>query len=215
MRIFVCVKRVPDTGTLVRLGPDGRSLDTAGVRYVMSPYDEFALEAALRTRDEVSGEVVVVTLGYESSKETLRSALAMGADRAVLLHGEVSHDGLATAKALAAEVMGASPELVLLGVKAADDDQEQVGPMLATILGCACATAVSSFTVEGGGRDLRTGGRRGGSDRGPSGRLRAHDHQRRVRAEAAVAQGNHGCEGEADGGQRCRCGASQGQGREG
>ena len=117
----------------------------------MSPFDEFALEAALRTRDEVSGEVVVVTLGDESSKETLRSALAMGADRAVLLHGEISHDGLATAKALAAEVMGASPELVLLGVKAADDDQEQVGPMLATILGCACATAVSSFTVEGGG----------------------------------------------------------------
>ena len=118
MRIFVCVKRIPDTGTRVRLGPDGQSLDAAGVRYVMSPYDEFALEAALRTRDEVAGEVVVVALGDEASKETLHSALAMGADRAVLLHGEVSHDGVATAKALAAEMMVSSPELVLLGVEA-------------------------------------------------------------------------------------------------
>ncbi len=151
MNIIVCVKRVPDTETRVRVGDDGVSIDPSGVKHVLSPYDEFAVEAALRLREGAgSGEVAVVTLGDDSSQETLRSALAMGADRAVLLKGEVSHDGLATAKALAAEIGEADAPLVLCGVKAADDDQQQVGPMLATLLGRPCATAVSSFELADG-----------------------------------------------------------------
>jgi electron transfer flavoprotein beta subunit len=90
---------------------------------------------------------MLLTLGDLSSAETLRAGLAMGADRAVLLKGEVTMDGLATARALAAELEGADAPLVLLGMKAADDDQQQVGPMLATLLGRPCATAVSEFTV--------------------------------------------------------------------
>ena len=149
MNIIVCVKRVPDTETRIRVGDDGTAIDPSGVKYVLSPYDEFAVEAALRLKEEAGeGEVTVVTLGDDASQETLRTALAMGADRAVLLNGEVTPDGLATARALAAEIQEADPPLVLLGVKAADHDQQQVGPMLATLLKRPCATAVSNFELK-------------------------------------------------------------------
>ncbi len=150
MKIIVCVKRVPDTETRVRVDGTGTSIDSNGVKYVLSPYDEFAVEGALRLKEGVGeGEVKVITLGDDASQETLRTALAMGADAATLLKGEVTQDGLATAKALAAELGGGDAPLILLGVKAADDDQQQVGPMLATLLGRPCATGVSRFTVEG------------------------------------------------------------------
>ncbi|MEX0842925.1 MAG: electron transfer flavoprotein beta subunit/FixA family protein, partial [Gemmatimonadota bacterium] len=125
VEIVVCVKRVPDTETRVRIDRDGKTLDASGVKYVMSPYDEFAVEAALRKRDEAGeGAVTVVTVGGADSAETLRTALAMGADRAVLLEGEVTQDGLATARALADEIGKLAPDLVLLGVMAADHDQQ-------------------------------------------------------------------------------------------
>ena len=150
MNIIVCVKRVPDTETRIRVGEDGQSIDPGGVKFVVSPYDEFAVEAALRMKEASGeGEVVALTLGDSQSQDALRSALAMGADRAVLLEGDVTPDGLATARALAAEIEGGDAPLVLLGVKAADDDQQQVGPMLATLLGRPCATAVSTFELEG------------------------------------------------------------------
>jgi electron transfer flavoprotein beta subunit len=148
--IVVCIKRVPDTETRIKIGSDGTSIDPSGVKYIISPYDEFAIEAALRSR-EASGEgsVTLVTIGDGSSAETLRKGLAMGADAAVLLEGDVTADGLATAKALAAELETREAPLVLLGVKAADDDQQQVGPMVATLLGRPCATAVAAFEVNG------------------------------------------------------------------
>jgi electron transfer flavoprotein beta subunit len=150
VNISVCVKRVPDTETRIRVGADGTSIDPAGVKFVVSPYDEFAVEAALRLREsQGTGEVVTVSLGDEAGQDILRTTLAMGADRAILLKGEVTPDGLATARMLAAELEGHDAPLILLGVKAADDDQQQVGPMLATILGRPCATAVSSFEVDG------------------------------------------------------------------
>lgn len=151
MNITVCIKRTPDTETRVRVGGDGRSIDPSGVKFIVSPYDEFAVEAALRTRDAAgSGEVTVLTFGDASAAEQLRSALAMGADRAVLLEGEASTDGLATARTLAAELEATAPDLVLFGVKAADDDQQQVGPMTATLLGRPCVTAVANFEVQDG-----------------------------------------------------------------
>ncbi|MDT8369718.1 MAG: electron transfer flavoprotein subunit beta/FixA family protein [Longimicrobiales bacterium] len=151
MNIIVCIKRTPDTETRIRIAEGDAEIDPAGVKFIVSPYDEFAVENALRAKEAAGeGTVRVLTLGDASSKETLRAALAMGADAGTLLEGRVSQDGLATAKALAAEVEGDDAELVLLGVKAADDDQQQVGPMLATLLGRPCVTAVSSFTVENG-----------------------------------------------------------------
>lgn len=150
MKIAVCVKRVPDTETRIRVDGSGAKMDPSGVKFVVSPYDEFAVEAALRLREGAgAGEVITVSLGDEAGQDILRTTLAMGADRAVLLRGEVTPDGLATAQALAAELEGLDASLILLGVKAADDDQQQVGPMLATLLGRPCATAVSSFDVDG------------------------------------------------------------------
>lgn len=151
MNIIVCIKRTPDTETRIRIADGGASIDPSGVKFIVSPYDEFAVENALRAKEAAGeGAVTVVTVGDASSKETLRSALAMGADGGVLLEGEPTQDGLATARALAAELEGHEADLVLLGVKAADDDQQQVGPMVGTLLGRPCVTAVSEFEVADG-----------------------------------------------------------------
>jgi len=149
--VIVCVKRVPDTETRIRVGEGGSAIDPAGVKYIMSPYDEFAVEAALRTKEAAGeGEVALVTFGDDACKETLRAGLAMGADRATLLQGAPTMDGLATAKALAGELQGAEAPLILFGVKAADDDQQQVGPMTGVLLGRPCVTGVTSFELKDG-----------------------------------------------------------------
>jgi len=149
--VIVCVKRVPDTETRIRIGEDGTTIDPSGVKFIISPYDEFAVEAALRTKEGAgAGEVTLVTLGDDASQETLRAGLAMGADKAVLLEGTTTMDGLATAKILAAELQGSEAPLVLFGVKAADDDQQQVGPMTAVLLGRPCVTGVASFELKDG-----------------------------------------------------------------
>ena len=153
MNIIVCVKRVPDTETRVRFSNGATVIEPEGVKYIVSPYDEFALEAALRASEAgEGGQVTVMTLGNEDSQETLRAALAAGADAAVLLRvqGSVTMDGLATARALTAELETREERLVLFGVKAADDDQQQVGPMVATLLGRPCASNVTSFEVSEG-----------------------------------------------------------------
>lgn len=151
MNITVCIKRTPDTETRVRVAGDGVGIDPAGVKYIMSPYDEMAVEAALRTKEALgAGEVEVLSLGDDATVETLRSGLAMGADKATLLKGAVTMDGLATAKALKAELEGRDDGLVLFGVRAADHDQQQVGPMVGTLLGRPCVTAVADFQLQDG-----------------------------------------------------------------
>ncbi|MDA0329127.1 MAG: electron transfer flavoprotein subunit beta/FixA family protein [Gemmatimonadetes bacterium] len=151
MNVTVCVKRVPDTEARIRVDASGLAVDPAGLKYDVSPYDAFALEAALRLREASgSGEVRLLTFGDSSAQETLRKGLAMGADSAVLLTGEASLDGLATAKVLAAELSASDSQLFLFGVKAADHDQQQVGPMVAVLTDRPCVTGVSSFEVAAG-----------------------------------------------------------------
>jgi electron transfer flavoprotein beta subunit len=151
LKLVVCIKRVPDTETRVRISASGTGIDPTGVKYVISPYDEYALELALRAKEGAGeGEVALLSFGDTAAQETLRKGLAMGADSAVLLTGEVDMDGLATAKSLAAELRGSDAQIVLVGVKAADDDQEQVGPMVAALTGRACVTGVSSFEIADG-----------------------------------------------------------------
>ena len=150
MKIVTCIKRVPDTEARLKIGAGG-AIDATGVKYIISPYDEYALEAGFRIRDaQGGGEVIAVSVGEAPAAEQLRSALAMGADRALLLKGQTSIDGLATAKALAAELKDTGADLILLGMKAVDDDQQQVGPMLAELLGMPCITAASDIVIEGG-----------------------------------------------------------------
>lgn len=151
MKTIICLKRVPDTAARIKIADDGRSIDPSGVKFVVSPYDEFAVEAALRLREGgQEGDVVVMSVGDAAAGEQLRQALAMGADSAVLLKGDTTMDGLATAKALAAELKDAGADLILFGMKAADDDQQQVGPMAAELLGLPCVTAVAELSVEDG-----------------------------------------------------------------
>lgn len=152
MKIVVCIKRVPDTEARIRIAADGgAAIDPTGIKHVMSPYDEFALEMALRLRDAAGqGEVVALTLGGAVAAEQLRSALAMGADRAVLLKGEPDLDGLVTAHALAAELSGAEADLILTGMKAVDSDQQQVGAMLGELLDRPCITVAAAAVIENG-----------------------------------------------------------------
>ena len=151
MKSIVCVKRVPDTEARLRIAGDGSSIETAGVKYVLNPYDEFAVEAALKHREAAgSGEVTVMTVGGAESAETLRTALAMGADGAVLLRAGGPVEGLAVARALAEEVKGREYDLLLFGLRAVDDDLQAVGPMTAELLGIPVISAVTEFSVEDG-----------------------------------------------------------------
>ncbi len=151
MKIAVCIKRVPDTETRIRIGGDGASIDEGGVKFIVNPYDEFAIEEALQRREKAGGgEVVVIALGPDAAQETIRGALAMGADRGVLLKADrIPADALAVAKALAAELKDGDWDLVLFGKMAVDDYNHGVGPMVAELLGLPCVTAISKLELEG------------------------------------------------------------------
>ena len=150
MDIIVCIKRVPDTETRIKISADGASIDPAGVKFILNPYDEFGIEEALKLKEAAgTGTVTVMTLGGEESKETLRTALAMGADRAVLLKGKPSPDGLGTAEKLAEAIRGRGFDLVLFGKQAIDDDNLHVPAMVAELLDVPCATVVVAIELDG------------------------------------------------------------------
>src|SRR5213594_5145289 len=152
MKIAVCIKRVPDSETRVKIAADGKALDEAGVKFVLNPYDEFAVEEALRRKEQAgSGEVVVVALGPAAAQETIRAALAMGVDRGVLLQVDrIPADGLVVAQALAAELKDGGYDLILCGKMAIDDYNHQVGPMVAELLGLPCVTSIAHLEIAGG-----------------------------------------------------------------
>lgn len=151
MRIAVCLKRVPDTTTKIVIAPDGKSIDETGVKFVPNPYDEYALEEALKLREAVgAGETVVYCLGGDTAQETIRTALAMGIDRGVLLQAVPTADGLEVARALAQELRAGGYDLILFGKLAVDDYNHQVGPMVAELLELPCVTAVAHLTVANG-----------------------------------------------------------------
>ena len=151
MKIACCIKRVPDSETRVKIGADGKRIDEAGVKFVLNPYDEFAVEEALQRKEKAgAGEVVVVCLGPAAAQETIRTALAMGADRGVLLQADaIPADGFVTAQALAAELKGGGWDLILFGKVAIDDYNHQVGPMVAELLDLPCVTSVAHLDIDG------------------------------------------------------------------
>jgi len=151
MKIAVCIKRVPDTETRIAIAATRTSIVETGVKFVLNPYDEFAVEAALQLKQAHGGEVTVLSLGPDAVQETLRVALAMGADRAVQLKTDGSpFDTLSVAAALAAELTTYAPDLVLLGKMAIDDYNHAMGPALAELLGLPCVSAISKLTVAAG-----------------------------------------------------------------
>jgi electron transfer flavoprotein beta subunit len=146
----VCIKQVADTETRVKVAADGRSLDPAGVTWILNPYDEFAIEQALLNKEKLgAGEVVVVSLGGAQVLTTLRNALAMGADRGVHLKTDAPLDPLTVARALADVVKSLDARIVWFGKQAVDDDAAQVGLMVAELLQLPCVSAIATFALEG------------------------------------------------------------------
>lgn len=151
MKIAVCVKRVPDTETRIKIGADGKSIDETGVKFVLNPYDEYAVEEALQLKEEHGGEVVVVSIGTQTSQETIRTTLAMGADRGILLKSAVRPlDPLPYARALAEELGSGGYDLVLFGKFAIDDYNQAVGAMVAALMGLPCVTSVAHLELVDG-----------------------------------------------------------------
>jgi electron transfer flavoprotein beta subunit len=162
MKMLVLVKQVPDTATQVKVGSDPRTIDPTGITWIVSPYDEFALEEALRIKEkraQAADEVVAVTLGPERAKEALRSCLAMGADRAVHVNDPAFEgaDTLTAARALAAVVRVERPELVLSGRQAIDDDMGATGAQVAELLGWPCVSWIMEEAVSEDVSQIRVG----------------------------------------------------------
>ena len=150
MKILVPVKRVIDYNVKPRLKADGSGIDLANVKMSMNPFDEIAVEEAIRLKEKgVATEIVAVSIGEQKSQETLRTALAMGADRAILIVSETEVEPLGVAKLLAKVVEEEAPGLVILGKQAIDDDSNQVGQMLAALTGRPQGTFASAVEVEG------------------------------------------------------------------
>ncbi len=162
MEILVLVKHVPASDAAIKVAADGQNIETAGLSYVLNPYDEYAVEEALKTKEAKGGTVTVMTLGGAETVKTLRHCLALGADKAVRIGTEGSHlDGLATSTILANKIQELNPEIVFCGKQAIDNDDSQVGPRIAAKLGWACLTEASTFALTDAGfsgeRDIEGG----------------------------------------------------------
>ncbi|MCK5085935.1 MAG: electron transfer flavoprotein subunit beta/FixA family protein [Melioribacteraceae bacterium] len=149
MKIAVCVNHVPDTAAKINISSDGKTINPEGVTFVVNPYDEFALEEALKTRETVEGEVVIISVGTDANKDSIRKALAMGADSAVLLKTDGVNDSVAVAKALAEEIKNQQAELVFMGRQSVDFDNSITGQLTAELLGYNCVSVVVDFKLEG------------------------------------------------------------------
>jgi electron transfer flavoprotein beta subunit len=148
MKVLVSVKRVVDFNVKVRVKGDGSGVETANVKMSMNPFDEIAVEEAVRLKEAgVATEIVVVSCGAQACQETLRTALAIGADRAILVQTDVELQPLAVAKLLKAVCLKENPQLIILGKQAIDDDSNQTGQMLAALMGWPQATFASKLKL--------------------------------------------------------------------
>ncbi len=143
------MKQVPDTETLIKIKPDGSGIVTDEIKYVMNPYCEFAVEEALRIKEKLGGQAILVTMGPARAVEALRTGLAMGADRSIHLNDPAFEgaDAFTTAKALAETIKKESYDLVLCGKQAVDDDMAQVGPSLAELLNIPHVTLITKLEI--------------------------------------------------------------------
>ncbi len=152
MKLVVCINHVPDSTTKVNVGPDGKTIEKTGVNFIINPYDEIAVEECLRLKEKNGGEVVAVSLGSEVNKETLRKALAMGVDRAVLLKDDGYRDSSSVARALADYIKEAAPDAIFFGKQSIDYDDAAVGSMVGEMLGIPSVSM--AVKIEISGRDV-------------------------------------------------------------
>ncbi|MBT3909537.1 MAG: electron transfer flavoprotein subunit beta/FixA family protein, partial [Rhodospirillaceae bacterium] len=150
MKVLVAVKRVVDYNVKIRVKSDQTGVETANVKMSMNPFDEIAVEEAVRLKEAgTADEIIAVSLGAQQSQETIRTALAMGADRGVLVETDEELQPLAVAKLLKAVIDKESPDLIILGKQAIDDDSNQTGQMLAALLGWSQGTFASALNFDG------------------------------------------------------------------
>jgi len=154
MNILVCVKQVPDTAIAIKLDAEQKSIDRSEITYVVNPFDEYAIEAGLQLKEKYGGEVTLVTMGPDRADETLRTGLAMGADKGVHISDPAleGSDTLVTAKVLAAAIKGLPYDIVLCGKVATDDNTGQVGPALAELLGIPHISGATTLEVDDASR---------------------------------------------------------------
>lgn len=149
MKILVCVSSVPDTATKIKIAGDGKSIDEQGVKYVVNPYDEFAIEEALQIKADKGGETVAVNVGPDATTE-LRTALAMGVDKVVQISGEKGSDSFYAAYNLAEFAKEYQPDLILIGKQSVDYDSMQMASTLGELLEIPSVSVVTKLTVEDG-----------------------------------------------------------------
>ena len=155
MKVLVPVKRVIDYNVKIRVKADQTGVETANVKMSMNPFDEIAVEEAIRLREAgTATEVIAVSVGPQQCQETIRTALAMGADRGILIQTDDEVQPLAVAKLLKAVADKEGPDLVILGKQAIDDDSNQTGQMLAALLGWSQATFASKIEIDGGSANV-------------------------------------------------------------
>ena len=161
MKLAVCINHVPDTAAKITLAADGKNIDKTGITFVLNPYDEFAIEECLRLKEKNGGEVIAISLGGDAHKETLRKALAMGVDKAVLLKDDSLRDSFSVASALADYLKEISPDVIFFGKQSVDSDDAAIGTMVAEMLGLPSisvavkleitnGTAIAEREIEGG-----------------------------------------------------------------
>ena len=157
VNIIVCLKQVPDTESQIKIGSDGKSIATDDIKWVMNPYDEFGVEEALRLKEKHGGEVTVVGLGPKRVTESLRTALAMGADKGILISDEAldGSDFLANAKAIAAAVKDLDYDLIFTGQRGVDDDLGLVGATIAELLGIPQLSIIVKVEVAEDGKSVK------------------------------------------------------------
>lgn len=155
MKLLVCVKRVVDYNVKIRVKPDGSGVELANVKMSMNPFDEIAVEEAVRLKEQGKAtEIVAVSIGPQQAAETIRTALAMGADRGILVKTDANVEPLAVAKILAKVVEQEKPDLIIMGKQAIDDDSNQTGQMLAALLGWPQGTFAFKVNVGEGSIDV-------------------------------------------------------------
>lgn len=149
MKIAVCVSHVPDTATKISLQDDAMGISSAGVSYVINPYDEFAVEEALKVKEKTEAEVIVISVGTDAVKDTIRKALAMGADSGMLLKTGSNLDSVAVSKLLAEEIKTLECNLVFMGKQSIDSDNGVVGQMVSELLGFHSVSTAVTFELNG------------------------------------------------------------------
>ncbi len=149
MKIAVCVSQVPDTTTKVKVGSDGKTIDPAGVTYIINPYDEFAVEAALQLKEKHGGETIVVSVGKESNKEAIKKAFAMGIEKGILVKSDAEMDSYSVARNLADVLKEINPDIICFGKQSIDYDDSQVGQLVAEMLSIPSISVVVSINVDG------------------------------------------------------------------